>query len=93
MGVCVKVTCGGRIKAPGFGGCWITWGTASTVHEHTHILGATTLTHEASYVLPQRYPNLALPEALGSPNVYLTPNLRAWPNKSPTSLCTQLQKI
>lgn len=49
----------------------------------THILGATALTHEASYLLHWRYPNLALPEAPGSPDVHLIPHLK---KPGPTSL-------
>lgn len=40
MGVCVSVTCGGRISAPGLGGGWITWGeSAGHVSTHPHPQG------------------------------------------------------
>lgn len=34
MGVCVSVTCGGRISAPGLGGCWITCGRGQRARRH-----------------------------------------------------------
>lgn len=48
MGVCVSATCGGRISAPGLGGCWITWG------EPTALL-STPFQHST----PRRLPALA----------------------------------
>lgn len=40
MGVCVSVTCGGRISAPGLGGGWITWREpAGRVSTHPHPQG------------------------------------------------------
>lgn len=54
---------------------------AQCMSTHAH-LGATTLTHEASYLLHQPFPTLTLPEAPGESDIHLIPSLKAWPNES-----------
>ena len=58
---------------------------------HTHP-EATTLTHEASYLLHQPCPNLALSEAPGKLDIHLIPDLKARFNSPIITLYTQLRK-
>lgn len=60
-----------------------------STHAHPE---AATLTHEASYMLHQPYPNLALSEAPGKLDIHLIPGLKARFNSPVLALYTQLQK-
>lgn len=61
-------------------------------HTHTHTQRPPTLTHEASYLLYQPCPNLALSKAPGKLDIHLIPDLKAQFNSFIITLYTQLRK-